>query len=103
MPASIPWAIAASSAAVPCSASARRARPWSFAPSPSIGPRPGIYANAPVLWKRRPAGHITGGAVIPSLGKAVVLALVKPFGEDAPYRSVVIGEELELTPYAPPR
>jgi glycine cleavage system aminomethyltransferase T len=63
----------------------------------------GVYANAPVLWKRRPAGHITGGAVIPSLGKAVVLALVRPFGEAAPYRSVVMGEELELTSYAPPR
>ena len=63
----------------------------------------GIYANAPVLWKRRPAGHITGGAVIPSLGKAVVLALVKRFGEEAPYRSVIMGEELAMSPYAPPR
>ncbi|HSY87988.1 MAG TPA: FAD-dependent oxidoreductase [Verrucomicrobiae bacterium] len=63
---------------------------------------PGVYANAPVLWKRRPAGHITGGAVIPSLGKAVVLALIKSFGEDIPYRGVVLGQELPLTPYAPP-
>ena len=63
---------------------------------------PGVYANAPVLWKRRPAGHITGGAVIPSLGKAVVLALIKSFGEDTPYRGVVLGQELPLTPYAPP-
>jgi len=29
--------------------------------------------------------------------------LVRPFGEAAPYRSVVMGEELELTSYAPPR
>jgi 4-methylaminobutanoate oxidase (formaldehyde-forming) len=63
---------------------------------------PGVYANAPVLWKRRPAGHITGGAVIPSLGKAVVLALIKRFGEDTPYRGVVLGQELPLTPYTPP-
>ena len=64
---------------------------------------PGVYANAPVLCKHRPAGHITGGAVIPSLGKAVVLALVKRHGAEAPYRSVIMGQELPLTPYAPPR
>jgi hypothetical protein len=37
------------------------------------------------------------------LGKAVVLALVKRFGEAAPYRSVIMGEELTMSPYAPPR
>jgi glycine/D-amino acid oxidase-like deaminating enzyme/glycine cleavage system aminomethyltransferase T len=62
----------------------------------------GVYANAPVLSKRRLAGHITGGAVIPSLAKAVVLALVKRFGDDTSYRGVVLGQELPLTPYTPP-
>jgi glycine cleavage system aminomethyltransferase T len=59
----------------------------------------GTYANAPVLCKGRLAGHVTRGAFIPSLGKVIVLALVKSFGEDASYCAVVLGRELALRPY----
>ena len=62
----------------------------------------GSFAHAPILWKRRAAGHVTSGAFIPSLGKVVLLALVRRFGEDSPYRAVIGGQEHALAPYAPP-
>jgi glycine cleavage system aminomethyltransferase T len=64
--------------------------------------QPGVFANAPVLCKGRPAGHITSGAFIPSAGKVIVLALVKSFGEDASYDAVILGRELALRPYGIP-
>jgi 4-methylaminobutanoate oxidase (formaldehyde-forming) len=57
---------------------------------------PGVYANAPVLAGRRLAGHVTGGAYMPSLEKAVVLALVRR--TKTPLRAVILGQELALTP-----
>lgn len=58
----------------------------------------GVYTNAPVLAGRRVAGHITGGAYLPSLGKAAVLALVRRVGGEPSYRAVILGRELALTP-----
>jgi glycine/D-amino acid oxidase-like deaminating enzyme/glycine cleavage system aminomethyltransferase T len=60
---------------------------------------PGVYANAPVLSKRRAAGHITTGAFVPALGKVAVLALVTRFRQDAPYHTVILGRDLPLAPY----
>ncbi len=64
---------------------------------------PGVFASAPVLWKGRLAGHVTSGAFLPALGRTVALALVRRFGEDAPYRAVILGRDYPLTPYAPAR
>jgi glycine/D-amino acid oxidase-like deaminating enzyme/glycine cleavage system aminomethyltransferase T len=58
----------------------------------------GVYANAPVLAGRRLAGHVTGGAYLPALGKAAVLALVRRFAGEESYRAVILGRELALTP-----
>ena len=101
MRASIPPAIAASSAA------RRLAAPAQDAPGQELRAftldlaEAGVYAQAPVLWKDRPAGHITSGAFIPALGKVVVMALVRRFGEAAGFRAVIMGREIPLNPYMP--
>jgi glycine cleavage system aminomethyltransferase T len=66
------------------------------------GTAPMPVANAPILGGKRLAGYVTSGTYVPSLGAAVLLALVDRHEDNRAYRLVLQGEERPLKPYPRP-
>jgi 4-methylaminobutanoate oxidase (formaldehyde-forming) len=66
------------------------------------GTAPMPFANAPILGGKRLASYVTSGTYVPSLGTAVLLALVDRHEDNRAYRLVLQGEERPLKPYPRP-
>jgi glycine/D-amino acid oxidase-like deaminating enzyme/glycine cleavage system aminomethyltransferase T len=63
------------------------------------GTGPMSFTNSPILGAKRLAGHVTSAVYVPSLGAAVLLALVERQADGQAYRLVLQGEERSLKPY----
>ncbi|HWA43565.1 MAG TPA: FAD-dependent oxidoreductase [Hypericibacter adhaerens] len=60
---------------------------------------PSIFASAPVLHRKRLVGFVTSGAVIPSLGKAMLMGLVDRKADPGGCQMLMQGEYYPLTPW----
>jgi 4-methylaminobutanoate oxidase (formaldehyde-forming) len=63
------------------------------------GTGPMLFANAPILDAQRLVGHVTSGVYVPSMGAAILLALVERQVDGQGYRLVLQGAERPLRPY----
>jgi 4-methylaminobutanoate oxidase (formaldehyde-forming) len=60
---------------------------------------PSIFASAPVLQRNRLVGYVTSGAVIPTLGKAMLMGLVDRKADPQACQVLLQGEKHPLTPW----
>jgi 4-methylaminobutanoate oxidase (formaldehyde-forming) len=60
---------------------------------------PAVFTGSPLLHRNRLAGYVTSGAVIPSLGKAVLMGLVDCKADPDACQLLVQGEKHALTPW----
>src|SRR5882757_5899590 len=60
---------------------------------------PAIFTSAPVLQRNRLVGFVTSGAVIPLLGKAMLMGLVDRKADPRACQVLLQGEKHPLTPW----
>jgi glycine/D-amino acid oxidase-like deaminating enzyme/glycine cleavage system aminomethyltransferase T len=60
---------------------------------------PSVFTSAPVLHRNRLVGFVTSGAVIPSLGKAMLMGLVDRKADPQDCHVLLQGEKHPLTPW----
>jgi 4-methylaminobutanoate oxidase (formaldehyde-forming) len=60
---------------------------------------PSIFASAPILHRDRLVGHVTSGAVIPSLGKALLMGLLDRKADPQSCQILLQGEKYPVTPW----